>query len=208
VRKDLRGVVIGVPRARFFERCDDQVLAGVRRGLAVLEGLGARIVDVELLHAPLADAIGRTIVTGEAGSLHEELLERAGAAAYPRDFAARLLGARRIRALDYARPTPAAAARGRRVRLPTARGCPGHAGERDGGALVCRRAAGRQCRRAGVAGAGDADDVPDDAGRRAVGRAPGARATSGIAGGPSDRRATALRRALPPRPGALRRGRD
>jgi aspartyl-tRNA(Asn)/glutamyl-tRNA(Gln) amidotransferase subunit A len=103
VAGDLRGVVVGVPRAWFFEYGDDGVLDAVEQALTTMCHLGATVVDVDLPHAPLAGGIGRTVVTVEAGSLHEELLELVGARAYPPDFAARLVAARSIPALQYAR---------------------------------------------------------------------------------------------------------
>jgi aspartyl-tRNA(Asn)/glutamyl-tRNA(Gln) amidotransferase subunit A len=103
VRRDLRGVVVGVPRTWFFERCSDEVADAVERALLTMERLGARIREVELPHAELADTNGRTIVTVEAGSLHEHLLAGLGAAAYPPDFAERLVAARSVPALDYVR---------------------------------------------------------------------------------------------------------
>jgi aspartyl-tRNA(Asn)/glutamyl-tRNA(Gln) amidotransferase subunit A len=96
-------VVVGVPRAWFYEQCSDVVLAGVEAALERMQELGARLVEVEIPHAEIADEIGRTIVTVEAGSIHEELLERVGEGAYPPDFAARLVAARRVPALEYVR---------------------------------------------------------------------------------------------------------
>ena len=96
-------VVVGVPRAWFFEECSRAVLVAVEEALERMQELGARVIDVEIPHAELADRIGRTIVTVEAGAIHEELLERVGEDAYPPDFAARLVAARQVGARDYAR---------------------------------------------------------------------------------------------------------
>jgi aspartyl-tRNA(Asn)/glutamyl-tRNA(Gln) amidotransferase subunit A len=96
-------LVVGVPRAWFFEQCSPAVLDAVEEAIERIQDLGARVVDVEIPHAKLADEIGRTIVTVEAGAIHEELLERVGEEAYPPDFAARLVAARQVDARDYAR---------------------------------------------------------------------------------------------------------
>jgi len=98
---DLRGVRIGIPRTWFWDVCDPEVAAAVHAAAHAISELGAEMLDVDLPHAHLADAIGRTIVSVEAASLHEATLDRIDE--YHRGFAERLLAAQFITALDYAR---------------------------------------------------------------------------------------------------------
>ncbi len=62
------GLRVGVPWS-FLERgVDEGVLAAFRRSLALLEGAGARIVDVSLPHLPHAIATYYLVATAEASS--------------------------------------------------------------------------------------------------------------------------------------------
>jgi aspartyl-tRNA(Asn)/glutamyl-tRNA(Gln) amidotransferase subunit A len=100
--RDLRGLRIGIPRNWFFDVCDPEVAAAVHGVAEAMSGLGAETVEIELPHAHLADAIGRTIVTVEAASLHEATLDDR-IEEYHGGFAERLLAAQFISALDYVR---------------------------------------------------------------------------------------------------------
>lgn len=98
---DLRGVRVGVCEEFFFDVCDPEVAAAIHASVDVMTELGAVPVEIQLPHVHLADAIGRTIVTVEAASLHESTLDRI--AEYDDALAERLLAAQFVGALDYAR---------------------------------------------------------------------------------------------------------
>jgi len=65
---DMKGVRVGVPREYFTEGLDGEVETRVRAALSVLEGLGARIVEVTLPHTPYAVATYYIVATAEASS--------------------------------------------------------------------------------------------------------------------------------------------
>ena len=70
----LRGLRVGVPRAYFFARLDDELAAGVERALEKLRALGADVREVEIagVEAGLAAAFG--IVLAEAQAIHARSL--------------------------------------------------------------------------------------------------------------------------------------
>jgi aspartyl-tRNA(Asn)/glutamyl-tRNA(Gln) amidotransferase subunit A len=74
----VRGLRVGVPRAWFFERCDEEVAAGVEAALTELRRLGADVRDV-------AEGVGATFafVLAEAQEIHAASLR-----ARPEDFGA------------------------------------------------------------------------------------------------------------------------
>jgi aspartyl-tRNA(Asn)/glutamyl-tRNA(Gln) amidotransferase subunit A len=94
-------VRVGVPRTWLFDVCDPEIATAVDGAVDAIAELGASVVEIELPHVHLAEAIGRTIVTVEAASLREATLDRVGE--YDRDLAARHLSAQFVSALDYAR---------------------------------------------------------------------------------------------------------
>ena len=77
----VEGLRIGMPRNHFFEVATPEVRAAMERCLALLEGAGARIVEVVVPDAaPLAE-LSRAVVYAEATALHASRL-RAQAARY------------------------------------------------------------------------------------------------------------------------------
>jgi aspartyl-tRNA(Asn)/glutamyl-tRNA(Gln) amidotransferase subunit A len=64
----VRGLRIGVPWAFLQSGVDEGVMASFREALGVLEGLGARLVEVSLPHAPHAIATYYLVATAEASS--------------------------------------------------------------------------------------------------------------------------------------------
>jgi aspartyl-tRNA(Asn)/glutamyl-tRNA(Gln) amidotransferase subunit A len=79
----VRGLRVGVPRAWFFEHCDEEVAAAVEEALAELRRLGAEVREVDL--PGVAEGVGATFafVLAEAQQIHAEgLRER------PADFGA------------------------------------------------------------------------------------------------------------------------
>jgi aspartyl-tRNA(Asn)/glutamyl-tRNA(Gln) amidotransferase subunit A len=83
--KGVRGLRIGVPRAWFFERADDEVTAAVERALAELVRLGAEVRDVPI--PGVGEAVGGLFgfVLAEAQEIHADSLR-----ARPSDFGADL----------------------------------------------------------------------------------------------------------------------
>ena len=65
---DVRGLRIGVPRRILESGVDPEVLDAVTRAMAVLEGRGATIVDVELPYAKYAIPVYYLVATAEASS--------------------------------------------------------------------------------------------------------------------------------------------
>jgi len=65
---DIKGVRIGVPREYFIEGIQQEVEQGVRQAIAVLEGLGARVVDISLPHTAYALPVYYLISPAEASA--------------------------------------------------------------------------------------------------------------------------------------------
>ncbi len=97
------GLRIGVPANYFFDVCSRDVEAATRAAVQALADAGATIVEVELPHAHLADAIGWTIMYAEFASLHEVTLDRL--ADYGEDSMSQqlLANAQFVSAQDYLR---------------------------------------------------------------------------------------------------------
>lgn len=72
---NIRGLRIGVPRAHFFEGCDETTLAGVENAIVALEALGARVATCELPHAADATPVGRLILLAEAAAYHAQRMQ-------------------------------------------------------------------------------------------------------------------------------------
>lgn len=98
--RGIKGSRIGVPVNWFFDVVDHQVEAATREALRVLANDGARLVEIKLPHAYLADAIGFTIMHAEHASLHQDTLERIEEYSAPLSQQV-LASAQFISALDY-----------------------------------------------------------------------------------------------------------
>lgn len=72
---DVAGLRIGVPRAMFFDRAQAEVVEHVNAALEVFEGLGARLVDVEVANAGHAAAAALAIYLAEATAYHDDTLD-------------------------------------------------------------------------------------------------------------------------------------
>jgi len=95
LKTSIRGMRVGIPKTYFFE-VDPEVEAGVRAALAVLQKLGALLVDVDIPHALHATAV-RNILFAESACYHEKRLrEQAG-----------LMGPAARERLEVAKFTPA-----------------------------------------------------------------------------------------------------
>lgn len=64
------GIRLGVPENFFFDRVDEHAVASIRRAIAAMEHLGARVVPVRLPDLEEANAAARTIQFVEATSLY------------------------------------------------------------------------------------------------------------------------------------------
>ncbi|MGY1438645.1 amidase [Streptomyces reniochalinae] len=74
---DLTGLRVGVARDYYFDRVDGQVEAAVRRALAHLEALGARLVEVDTPMARYVQAAQWGLMVPEATAYHERTLRAA-----------------------------------------------------------------------------------------------------------------------------------
>ncbi|MGP3998814.1 amidase [Streptomyces sp. 8N706] len=70
----LDGLRVGVPVTYYFDRVDPQVEAAVRKALASLADLGARLVDVEIPMAEYIQATQWGLMVPEATAYHEQHL--------------------------------------------------------------------------------------------------------------------------------------
>jgi aspartyl-tRNA(Asn)/glutamyl-tRNA(Gln) amidotransferase subunit A len=100
-RADLAGLRIGVPGGWFLELQDDAVLAAWRAALTVFEGLGARLVPVDLGDLGPAHTDGYLAMMCELASLQEPDLDRIDA--YDPGTRARIEQGLRFTATDYLR---------------------------------------------------------------------------------------------------------
>jgi aspartyl-tRNA(Asn)/glutamyl-tRNA(Gln) amidotransferase subunit A len=71
LRKDIRGLRIGIPRDHFFERIGAEVLQAVQGAIRNLEGLGAIPIEVDLPLMEYAVSAWLAILLAEASSFHE-----------------------------------------------------------------------------------------------------------------------------------------
>ena len=68
IRKDIRGWTVGIPKEYFIEGIDPEVEGAVRKAITVLEGLGAKCVDISLPHTEYCLAVYYVIAPAEASS--------------------------------------------------------------------------------------------------------------------------------------------
>ncbi len=68
LKKDVKGMKIGLPREYFIEGMDPEVEKAVKDAVKTLEGLGATVVDVSLPHTGYAVATYYILATSEASS--------------------------------------------------------------------------------------------------------------------------------------------
>jgi aspartyl-tRNA(Asn)/glutamyl-tRNA(Gln) amidotransferase subunit A len=100
-QRDLDGLRIGVPGGWFLELQDAAVLAAWREALRVFEGLGARLVPVDLGDLAPVHTDGYCIMMCELASLQEPDLDRSDA--YDPVTRARIEQGLRFAATDYLR---------------------------------------------------------------------------------------------------------
>ncbi len=68
LKKDMKGVKVGLPKEYFIEGMDPEVDQAVREAVKTLEGLGAKVVEVSLPHTKYAVATYYILATSEASS--------------------------------------------------------------------------------------------------------------------------------------------
>jgi aspartyl-tRNA(Asn)/glutamyl-tRNA(Gln) amidotransferase subunit A len=68
LKKDVRGMKVGIPREYFIEGMDPEVDKAVRDAVKTLEGLGAEVKEVTLPHTGYAVAAYYVLATSEASS--------------------------------------------------------------------------------------------------------------------------------------------
>jgi aspartyl-tRNA(Asn)/glutamyl-tRNA(Gln) amidotransferase subunit A len=68
LKKDIRGMKVGVPKEYFIEGMDPEVETAVRDAIKILEGLGATVREVTLPHTAYAVATYYILATSEASS--------------------------------------------------------------------------------------------------------------------------------------------
>jgi aspartyl-tRNA(Asn)/glutamyl-tRNA(Gln) amidotransferase subunit A len=71
---DLRGVRVGVPGRHFTEDAHADVVRAYRAAVDQMRDLGARLVDVDMPHAPYAGSAGWVVAMAEAAQFHEQRL--------------------------------------------------------------------------------------------------------------------------------------
>lgn len=70
------GLRVGIPRDWFFDVIDPEALAATHQAASMLAEQGAGLVEVDLPHAHLSDAIAALIIYAEFAALHEDSLDR------------------------------------------------------------------------------------------------------------------------------------
>ena len=68
LKKDVKGMKIGLPKEYFIEGMDPEVEKAVKDAVKTLEGLGAKVVEVSLPHTDYAVATYYILATSEASS--------------------------------------------------------------------------------------------------------------------------------------------
>ncbi|MBI4287864.1 MAG: Asp-tRNA(Asn)/Glu-tRNA(Gln) amidotransferase subunit GatA [Chloroflexi bacterium] len=102
LKAGVRGLRVGIIKTGAAKGTDSEVAAAFRKAVKVLEGLGANVSEVSIGSLDNARLALRTIVSSEAGSVHEDWL-RTRPADYGPDVRARLEVSRLILAADYLR---------------------------------------------------------------------------------------------------------
>jgi len=68
LRKDIKGIKIGIPKEYFIEGIDPDVLKAVKDAIKLLEKMGAKIKDISLPHTEYAVSTYYIVATAEASS--------------------------------------------------------------------------------------------------------------------------------------------
>lgn len=99
---NLENQVIGIPRAFFFERCDDEILQGVHALMDFMRSAGASLKPVSMPSMQHTRTVSLTVQMPEALSFHNRYLEQGGHL-YSQDFRAGLALGQCLLAEQYIR---------------------------------------------------------------------------------------------------------
>jgi aspartyl-tRNA(Asn)/glutamyl-tRNA(Gln) amidotransferase subunit A len=100
IRNDVKKLKIGIDPSFCFSGVDQEIADTIQNALQLLEGLGARIVEVNLPNIELTSVAESIIITTEAAAYHEANL-RSRAADYGEDVRALLEGGSVFSAVHY-----------------------------------------------------------------------------------------------------------
>jgi len=100
IERGAKGLRIGVPKQYFWDHCDAEVLALVRKALADLESAGARIVEAEFPHGDAYRSALMAVMFAEAAAFHAETFP-SRRADYGDQVAALLQAGHGITAIQY-----------------------------------------------------------------------------------------------------------
>jgi len=99
---DIKGVRVGILKTYFYERLASEVDDAMNTALRTLEGLGARLVDIDLPSAAAHRGVWLQIASPEVYSYHEPYLKK-----HPDQYGADILGrieaGRVLLSIDYVR---------------------------------------------------------------------------------------------------------
>lgn len=96
----LEGKVIGVPSSFYFDNVEPEVESTVRDAIEDLRGLGAKMREIELPRIEEMLTAQRTILAGEAFTVHYDLLQESPEQ-YEEEVKQRLLAGENIQAREY-----------------------------------------------------------------------------------------------------------
>jgi aspartyl-tRNA(Asn)/glutamyl-tRNA(Gln) amidotransferase subunit A len=69
---DIKGLKIGLPTPYFFDRAQPEIETAARAAIAVLEGLGAEVREVDIAHIDYAAAAAMVIYLSEGTAYHDD----------------------------------------------------------------------------------------------------------------------------------------
>ena len=95
------GLRIGLPKNHYFEGTDPEIRTAVMAAAEQLEKLGARLVEIEVPGAELAQKALTTIVLSDACAFHGDRLDQPDM--FDRQVHERMSGGRSVSGVDYAR---------------------------------------------------------------------------------------------------------
>jgi aspartyl-tRNA(Asn)/glutamyl-tRNA(Gln) amidotransferase subunit A len=96
------GVRIGIPKRFYFEDADDEVVERVMAAARTLEGLGAKLVEIDLPDAAVMQAYATTVIFSDACMLNADKLEK-GREWFDGQTYDRMIVGQSMTAVDYAR---------------------------------------------------------------------------------------------------------
>jgi aspartyl-tRNA(Asn)/glutamyl-tRNA(Gln) amidotransferase subunit A len=97
----IAGVRIGIPRAGYFDAAEPSVEAAVRQAASDLEGLGARLIEVDVPGMQQTHSWASVVIFADACAIHKERLEASPEAFDPETYQ-RLRSGFKFSGVDYA----------------------------------------------------------------------------------------------------------